>query len=271
MKKVGKALLALALTLTLGGVLCACGGEKTEAGFNAAAYVEGELEALYHGTFTAGYLTTVGLTEDAATAAYEQNLALEADAFCKTLGVEYPTAALKARLGRLYKDIWAKLDYTVGAATSQGDGSYRVAVTVRPLDIMQQLYKAHPAFLKEFMAGYDGVDTESMTDEEYDTWYRDTFDRAYGVGVTDLLDGLLPKAKHQPQQSLSLRVTRGAGDAYTVNQDDFAALDKLLVDYGDPGAVITPDMKPPIPLPTSTPAPTVAPSAPAIPTETPAP
>lgn len=205
---------------------------NTEGKIDAAAYIQGQLDEMYLGKFDPDYLKMVEITEAEAKATYDNNVTIESDYFISLFEIDYPTEVLKTRLKNLYKQIYAKADYTVVSSAQQPDGSYSVKVTVRPLDIIRLFYEAAPDVVDAFNAKYDDADIEAMTDAEYDTWYETVYDPAYATVLADLLESLIPKMGYLEERSLAVLIEEDPTDGYyAITDDSLSNLDALIIDY----------------------------------------
>lgn len=238
MKKTGKILAAVGLVLAMSLPLTACNtltaglSDLTGGTIDGKAYMQGQMDEMYLGKFDPDYLEMVSITEEEAQETYDSNAETESEAFISAYGIEYPTDEFRTRLAGLYKQIYAKADYTVVSAAEQEDGSYSVKVTVRPLDIIQLVDAAYPAFSEEFEAKYADKDTEAMTDEEYNTWNETVYDVDYQNGLADLLESLIPTMGTMEEKSIAVQIEKDPTDGYySINDESFTNLDALIIDY----------------------------------------
>lgn len=235
MKKICKNLAALGLVLAMGLSLTACDNISAimgGGGIDAVAYIQGQLDEMYLGKFDPEYLKMVEIDEAEAQETYDNNVAVESDFFIDYFEIEYPTDEYKARLAGIYKEIYKKADYTVVSSAKQDDGSYSVKVTVRPMDIIHQFNEAAPAAVEEFNARYEDVDTDAMTDEEFDDWYQNTYDVDYQNTLADLLESLVPSIGYLEEKSIAVQIEEDPADGYlAINDESLSNLDALIIDY----------------------------------------
>ncbi|MEQ2443008.1 hypothetical protein [Pseudoflavonifractor intestinihominis] len=236
MKKLRKlTLLTLALSLVL--CLTACGllgGGVTKQ--DAVDYVKAQMDVIYKGEYQEYLKLVTDSSEEECQQAYDDKMLNEAQYLMSSLGIEYPTDELTARFAEAYRQIFAKADYTVQEASRMDDGSYSVKVTVRPIDIIDQLNDAYPAFSETFEAKYADVDIDSMTDEAYSDWYVNTYDADYGQGLADLLESLIPSLGYMDETSILVQVQPDEEGYYYLSEDDFTNLDWLVVYYDSLGS-----------------------------------
>ena len=236
MKKLRKLTL---LTLSLAMVLClaACnlfgvGGVTKQ---DAVDYVKAQMDVIYKGE-NQGYLDLVAdASEEECEQPHEDKMTTEAQYLMSLLGIEYPSDELTARFADLYRQIFAKADYTVQEASKLDDGSYSVKVVVRPIDIIDQLNSAWYDFSEEFEAKYADVDPNAMTDAEWEDWYVNTYDADYGQSLAALLESLIPSLGYMEETSILVQVQPDEDGYYYLSEDDFANLDWLVVDYNSLG------------------------------------
>lgn len=243
MKKALKHLTALALAGILVVSLAACDLAdifKRKDDFDPAGYVQGLLDVMYHGDFDAGFLEKHDMTENEAEEVYLNNLEAESNVFLYHFSfdydlTEYPTEDLKDQAIELYKKIYAKTDYTIVSTTEQEDGSYAIKLTVRPLDLVNQMDKGYEAWFTEFMTQYKDMDTEGMDEAGYQTWYTEELWPAYVQAVLDWANELLPGMGTLAEKSIVVQMEQVDEDKdtiyYDLNEDDYYNLDALLVDY----------------------------------------
>ena len=216
------------LTLALTVLLTAC-AKETETGFDAEAYVSGVLKAVYLGEFEEDYLEMVGLTEAEANVEYHNGVHMEMNRFYNSYSIETRTDELEEALEELYLGIYSHASLTVTGAEAQENGSFAVTVEVEPIDIVRQVHEALPEVQAEFYAKYPEKDQNVMTPDEYTA-----FDTEWGQLVLKLYQDKLTTIGHLPAQTVTLRVEQDSQGYYGINNADFLALDKLVIDYTIP-------------------------------------
>lgn len=214
--------------------------DQTPAGFDPAAYVDGFMKQNYLGEFDPGYLTTVGLSEAGAEAAYENGIHMEIDRFLYVYGVEYPTDELEEELEGLFKDFFSRTRYRVLSTQEGEDGGYTVEMEVEPLDLVLQAETAREEASKAFYEKYPADLLNAMSDEKYRR-----ADEEWARLIVDLYQNALEKAQYQDPVPITLRLEVDEGGYYSVNSEDFDALDQ---------AVLTYEVE--VPVPAATPQPT---------------
>lgn len=215
MKKVRSGLVALGLALAMIFSLAAC----DDGGIDASGYVKFLLDQWYIGQYDDAWLEELSSSKSEADEIYLDSIQGEVDAFVSYAGIDYPDD-VNDRLLDLWKQICAKASYEVGeAGKPDKDGTYTVKVTFKPLDVYKLLDEAYPAFSESFEAEFEDVDTESMSDAEFDDWFENVYDKAYRDGLCDLLESLVPQVGYLPEKSLVVQVEND-GEYYGLNDDD---------------------------------------------------
>lgn len=237
MKKTCKTLAALGLVLAMGLSLTACDNISKVMGglggdIDAVAYIQGQMDEMYLGKFDPDYLKMVEIDEAEAQETYDNNAKVESEFFMSYVEIDYPTDEFKARLAGIYKEIYKKADYTVVSSAKQDDGSYSVKVTVRPLDIMDLFMEAAPDKVDEYNAQFDDVDTDAMSDEEYNDWYENVYDAGYQTVMADMLESLIPQMGTMEEKSIAVQIEEDPDEGYlSINDESLSNLDALIIYY----------------------------------------
>ena len=170
-KRIAAAVLALCSLLAL----TACGGlqEKVESKLwetAAPILVQGNMDLLYKGVCDENYLKLVNSTQEDCLPYYEENMALQAQAFMNVFDVNDLDGTQTDRFADIMKQVYAQAEYTVGAVSQVDDTHFLVDVTITPLDFPKQVNGALYTGLMTFVNAYGDVTDEqlnAMTDEEY--------------------------------------------------------------------------------------------------------
>jgi hypothetical protein len=225
--KMGKRAAALALALAMG--LCGC---KNTTGnlskFDAAAYVDGMIKALYLGQYEQSYLDLVGIDEDEAKADYDDSIETEVEYFLYRYDIDYPTDELEDELKELYKQIYSYTKYEVVSAAQQEDGSFSVKVNVEPINICQLAESAWDKTMEPFFDKYSSDDLNAMTDAEFEE-----VDQEWARLIVDLYWDKMEEIGNEDVRSISLTLEKDGEGYYSLNEDDFYRLDDMLIDYAD--------------------------------------
>ena len=241
MKTPRKSLLALTMALAMVFALTACddGGLSKE---DASKCVQVEMDCTYKGEFDGFLEYYSNVTKSDAQDQYIANLDGEVNFFLSPAmyGLEdpedpnsylSPSDALYARAEDIYKEIYAKSSYTIQPAAKQDDGTYAVKVVVQPIDIISQVNDDFDAHFTDFIARYEDVDAESMSEEEFLDWYVNTYAEDYYTTLLDLLESKVPTIGYLDDKSIVIQVDMGDESNIIITQEDWSNLDNLIIDY----------------------------------------
>ena len=222
MYKLWKRVISLTLSLALLVPLAACGGGLSPD--DATTYIQGILDENYKGIYDAEFLEMIDSTETEAQEIYQNSIEVEADFLIGSLMDNAPTEEQRSELIELYKEIYAKASYTVDTATEIDESTYGVKVTVAPIDIFHQLMDevSSGTTFTEFNAQYP----DTMDDDQY---YE--YEIAWFQLVLDTLRELIPSLGYLEEQSRVVQVTLGDDNYWSLNEEDFNTLDRLIIDY----------------------------------------
>lgn len=219
MKHNVKKLLALALSAVLClGVLSGCGSS-----FSATDLVKGNLDLIYLNQYTDEYLKSVDLTKDEANQQYEDGIAVEVEYFCNYFSVvlDYCDDTIEPQITDLYHQIYEHSKFEVGGESKNGD-TYLVELTVYPIDIMQKVMDEDSETITatwEEMNAAGGLDTE----EAYET--------AWAQLIIDTVSARVESIGYLEPQTISVQVTKGSDNLYTIDSNDFSRIDGLIIAY----------------------------------------
>lgn len=230
-KQLGSALLCALLVLAL----CACAPSKGEnvSKFDAVTYVDGLIKENYLGQFDPEYLELVGISEEEAQSTYHNGIHMDVDYFTYMYGIEYPTDDFEEEVEDLFKEIYSHTKYQVVSAAKQDDGSYSVKVDVEPIDIIQLCESEWDKTVKDFYEKYTTERLNTMTDREYEK-----VDKEWAQLILDLYKSKMEEIGNQDAQSISIQLELDKDGYYTINSDDFARLDKLILDWSGAGSKV---------------------------------
>ena len=217
--------LVLALSLALLLPLSACGGGLSAD--DAQLYVQGILDENYLGKSDPDVLKLIDGTEDEVEEVYAGSLETEAqfflDSFVESELSQEEQDRLLEELSTMYRQIYAHSKYMVESASQVDDTTFGVKVTVEPIDIFHQVAdELNNGAADELNSRYP----DQMTDQEY---------MAYEVEWVELFMDLtyekLPQLDYLEPQTLLVQVALGDGDYWTIPDEDFWAVDALVIDY----------------------------------------
>lgn len=241
MKKtlVRKNILALVIALAMTASLAACGGGglTTE---DASQCVQVEMDTTYKGNFKGFMDFYSNVTEEDAKAQYDANIEGESDYFFRMYGLTDPedSSSILApsemqtfRARNLYKDIYSRTDYSIASSSKQDDGTFAVKVVVKPINIITLVDDNIEDYFADFVAKFNAVDTESMSDEEFLTWYQDVYAAEYYDTLLDLLEQQIPNIDYLDQKDIVIQVQQDEDGSLFISTEDLGNLDYLLIDY----------------------------------------
>jgi len=142
-----------------------------------------------------------------------------------------PSEMQAVRSRQLYKDIYAKADYTIVSSSKQDDGTFAVKVNVKPLDVIKLVDDNFDAGFEAFWTKFDAVDTDSMSDDELATWYTDVFAAEYYDTLLDLLEDQIPNIGYGDEKNIVIQVQQSEDGSLFISDEDFGNLDWLIIDY----------------------------------------
>ncbi len=239
-KTVRTKIFAMALTGAMLLSLAACGAGKGMSTEEASECVQVELDTTYKGQFQGFVDFYSNVTTDDAKSQYDANVEGEAYAFLYGLGPQAlddsgdsvePTEMQLHEVKELYKKIYAKADYTVVSSTKQDDGTFAVKVTIRPLDILHLVSDGIEEGFAGFWEKFEAVDTESMSDEEFESWYVDPFAKEYYDTALDLLESKIDEMGYMDEKSIVIQVQQSEDGSLYFSDEDWVNLDNLIIDY----------------------------------------
>lgn len=203
----------------------------------ATAYLKGVLDNLYTGKYTEAFLDTAGMTEGWARQDHQDKLAREAAYFGRYYGIvslaqeldDEDTLAALALVEKLFEDIYAKAKYSVGTGTASKDGTFKLEVTVSPIDLMTKLTA------DEVKAAWTAALAKvTLTEEQaalLTTETRAKLDRAYAEALEQTLRGKLSGLGYHSNESVTVKIQRNEDGAYFLSDDDFDQIDSRVIHY----------------------------------------
>ncbi|MCI2106883.1 MAG: hypothetical protein LKK00_09255 [Intestinimonas sp.] len=207
---------ALLFCLSLSG----CGDKMTT--FDATAYIQGLLDETYKGTWSAGYLALVGLSKTEAVQAYADGLDQEYARFVYQLGLNDALLSDQTRSDakELLKDICLKAQYTVHDAVPLDDTRYAVDVSVRPIDLFEQVESDDlNDYTDTFLSQYTGVTDQTARAE------------AWAQGMISLCRNKLNILGYGDVEHILMLVSPDDSGHYSISDNDFSNLCALVLPY----------------------------------------
>lgn len=229
-----RALPALVLTLTLTLALTACAPKEPAAkGFSAhdaEIYVNGLIQENYLGRASRDYLELVNIDQEDVEALYDSALSMDVEYFLAVYDIDHPTDEFRDEVKELYRDIYQFTKYDIVSAAQQEDGSFSVRLTVYPIDTAQLVNELKGEKTKEFYEKYPVDKINAMRDSDFER-----MDREWAQLILDLFQEALKETGNMTEQSITLQVEQSSEGLYSINNDDFARLDALIMDYSNTG------------------------------------
>ena len=231
--------LAMAAAMTLSLSACSGGGLTTD---DASKGVQVELDATYKGSF-AGFVDFYSnVTTEDAKKQYDANVEGESRNFINMYGLpsyEDTNTVLEAsemqmnRAKELYKDIYAKADYSITSTNKQDDGTFAVKVNIKPMDIIKLVDDNFEEGFAEFDAKFSAIadQVNTMEEDEFLTWYTETYAREYYDTLLDVLEEQVPNIGYLDEKSIVIQVQQSEEGALFISDEDFGNLDWLIIDY----------------------------------------
>lgn len=233
--RISTLILAGAMLLTL----AACGGKGLTTK-DASKCVQVELDTTYKGVFDGFVDFYSNVTTQDARDQYDANIEAEAYNVMVGLGPESldgsgssvePTDMQLHRAKELYGKIYAKADYSIASTTKQDDGTFAVKVNIKPLDILHLVSDNFEESFTAFFTKFEAVDTESMSDEELETWYVNTFSAEYYDTLLDLIESQIDSMGYLDEKSIVIQVQQSEDGSLFFSDEDWINLDNLIIDY----------------------------------------
>lgn len=202
MKKLAAAVLAGAMVLSM----AACGTED----FDATGYVQGVLDAQFHGEYAA-HAEDVGESEEDIKNEIDANNLEIAEQALSMSGISATDEELQEYIA-LIEEGYKKIDYEVQEAVKDDNDNFTVDVTVTPVGLLDSLEEIFTQKLQE--AVNNGID---------ESGYMSVFNES----VKESID----QAQTYDPQTVTLNVTWTEDDdgnhVYAVNESDMNTLDLI--------------------------------------------
>lgn len=179
------------------------------ASFDASAYLKAILDNSYKNDSTAFVEQKVGTKEEAADL-YQQGI----DANMSQLSGYTMDDATKAEMEKLFGDIYAAADYTVGEAEKDGK-NFNVTVTYRPMTLMTDATEAYMAAIEEKTTELTqrAMSGEEISDEEIEKMAIDLYLSTFKDQLANIQYG--------EETSMVIRIEL-TDNVYAPNQTDLA-------------------------------------------------
>lgn len=205
----------------------------------AQALVQGNLDELYLGKYDESYLNLVGITAEEAEASHLQNILAESEIFSLYWGIvmtendeSFDTldTTVRNEIIDLITEIYTHSKYTVGTPEAQADGSYTVAVTVSPIDVIARASEAYDngtyAPLNDFNAKYTSEVVAGMSDAEYAAYSLE-----YANVIIDLVQAQMDTVGYLADETITLTISKDADGAFSADDEGWQAIDTAIINY----------------------------------------
>lgn len=192
--------------------------------FDPQAYVQAVLDVSYKDE-TEAYMEIADVTEEEADAVFENNL----DATMEEFESSPMPEELKPQYRELFGEIAKSVNYTVGEAVREEDGSFSVPLKVKPVTLFADTYDQFREKAQEYadqvtdsvMQGAEMPSDEEMQGEVYRIYY-DVLKAAMDAGPL-----------YGEAQDITLRVAKNDSGEYEIDTRDMQELDAMLIEDGE--------------------------------------
>lgn len=192
--------------------------------FDPQAYVQAVLDVSYKDE-TEAYMEIARVTEEEADAVFENNL----DATMEEFESSPMPEELKPQYRELFGEIAKSVNYTVGEAVREEDGSFSVPLKIKPITLFADTYDQFRDKAQEYadqvtdrvMQGDEMPSDEEMQAEVYRIYYT--------VLKTAMDEGPL----YGEAQDITLRVAKNDAGEYKIDTEDMQELDTRLIGDGE--------------------------------------
>lgn len=204
MKKLAAAILAGVMVLSL----AACGGKEED--FDAKGYVEGVLDATYHGEYKAHAEDVGESEEDIKKEIEDSNIQVAKDALAQS-GLTATDEEIEVYVSMI-EDGYKKITWTVKDAVKDDNDNFTVDVEITPVGLLDNLQTIFTNKLQEAVA--NGVD---------ESGYMAVFNEAVQESIN--------QAQTYDPQTVTLNVTyeedSDGNRTYSINESDMTTLDSI--------------------------------------------
>lgn len=192
--------------------------------FDAAAYVQAVLDVSYKNQ-TAEYMEITGVSQEEADAVFEDNL----DATMEEFEAAVMPEDLQPQYRELFAEIAKSVNYTVGEAEKEKDGSFAVPLKVKPVCLFTDTYETFTQRAQE----YAGEITESVMQGAAMPADDEMQNEVYRIYYEVLKEGMENGPLYGEAEDIILHVSKNEDGDYEINTDDMKALDALLIEDGE--------------------------------------
>lgn len=241
-KRVAALFLAAQMALSLAACRDPNGSSLTTK--DAQKCVQVELDTTYKGKFDGFVDFYSNVTTSDAKEQYDYNIEGEALNFLYSLGPvsledqnssAEPSEMQLHRAKELYKQIYAKADYSIVSSSKQDDGTFAVKVNIKPVDVLTPLVDGYDDGFADFDAKFstDEINdyVDSLSDDEFADWYIKVYVAEFYDALLDLLESSIPNMTYKDEKSIVIQVQQDEDGALLISDQDWYNLDALILDY----------------------------------------
>ena len=192
--------------------------------FDASAYVQAVLDVSYKNE-TEGYMEITGASQEEADNVFENNL----DATMKEFESSAMPEDLQPRYRELFGEIARNVNYTVGEAQKEEDGSFTVPLKVKPVSLFTDTYETFTQRAEE----YAGEITDSVMQGASMPTEDEMQEQVYRIYYEVLREGLDNGPLYGEARDIDLHVRKNENGDYEIDGEDMKELDALLIEGGN--------------------------------------
>ena len=194
--------LAVIISITTG-----CGMKEKDA----KAYVQATLDANYKGKFKE-YIKITDSTEKEAKEIYNNNMDIVMSSFVEAESI---TDDMNEKYTKLFRDIYAKANYSIGKVEQTGEG-FDVEVNTAQF----QVFDGVEDELVENTKNEVKKSKEQLSEEEIDTIAYET--------LYELLSEKVENPVYENEQTLTVKVIKDSEGVWMIPEEDLTEIDKAL-------------------------------------------
>lgn len=193
--------------------------------FNASEYVQAVLDVSYKNKTTL-YQEVADVSEKEAKAVFEKNL----DATMKGFDTSDMPDSLKGKYRELFGEIAKKVNYTVGEAKKEKDGTYTVSVKIKPITLFTDTYDTFLSRAEQYakeVTDHVTKGAQMPTDEEMQ-------EKIYQIYYEVLKEQTAAGMLYGRAADVVLHIEKAGRGIYEIRQKDMEKLDGLLIEEVHP-------------------------------------
>lgn len=213
MKKIILSCLSMCMLL----LLTACGSK-----FNHTEYIKGLLDNTYLNDSVL-LIENVKISEEDATKEYEDKIQTEIDYFLKNIvGIEKDNEISEDTLNELkdvYKEIYSHAKYEVSESEKIDDTTYKLTVTVSPMNIISLCAEEFDAAFNEEFSNWD-----ETNDPEFAQ-----FDQKFTERCIEILKSRISSINYETAQTFEITLKKE--DVWTITDNVLSKIDECIIDY----------------------------------------